>query len=128
MVTVSALRPSRREDYWAWLALALYLLITVDLLTTFGAVARFGVGVEANPLVASLLTGPFWLLIGVHVAVVFGVTYGFAAVLRLLDRMPPGLRARFETAVRAWLVLLVAAGLLLAANNLAVLLHGVPLP
>lgn len=116
---------ARTDAYWAWLAVALFLLVTVDLLTTFGAVARFGIGAEANPIVAELLRGPMWLLVGVHLGVVFAVAYGFEAVLRLFRRTPPRLRPVFAAIIETWLVLLVLFGIALSVNNLSVLFFGV---
>lgn len=119
--------PARADEYWLWFAVALYLLVTVDLVTTFGAIARFGIAAEANPLVAALLEGPMWLLVAVHVAVVVAVTYGFDAVLQLFGRTPPRFQSLYTTVVEAWLALMVAAGLLLFANNVSAVVYGVSL-
>ena len=117
----------RHDEYWDWFAVALFLLVTVDLLTTLGAAARFGVGAEANPVVAVLLAGPIWHLIAANLAAVVAVACGFAALLGHLRRAPLGLRPGFALAVEAWLGLLVAAGLVVFANNLTVVVHGVSL-
>jgi hypothetical protein len=116
-----------REEYWDWLTVALFLLVTVDLLTTLGAAARFGVGAEANPLVAALLAGPLWALVAANLVAVVVAAGGFAALLRLLRETPPRLRERFALTVELWLGLLVAGGLLVFANNLAVVVHGASL-
>ncbi|AUV81731.1 hypothetical protein C2R22_08780 [Salinigranum rubrum] len=127
-MTVPRTRPrARHEEYWDWLTVALFLLVTVDLLTTLGAAARFGVGTEANPLVASLLSGPLWALVVTNLVAVVAAVGGFAAVLRLLRETSPRLRAGFALTVELWLGLLVAGGLLVFANNLAVVVHGVSL-
>lgn len=117
----------RHEEYWDWLSVALFLLVTVDLLTTFGAAARFGVGAEANPLVAALLAGPLWVLVAVNLVAVVVAATGFAGLLDLLRRTPPRLRSGFALTVELWLGLLVAGGLLVFANNLTVVVHGVSL-
>jgi hypothetical protein len=117
----------RREEYWDWLAVALFLLVTVDLLTTLGAAARVGPGAESNPLVAALLTRPVWQLVAANLAAVVLAAGGFAGLLRLLDRTPPALRGGFALTVEAWLGLLVAGGLAVFANNLAVVVHGASL-
>ncbi len=119
--------PTRHEEYWDWLAVALFLLVTVDLLTTLGAAARFGVGAEANPLVATLLRAPLWALVAANLVAVVAAAGGFAAVLRLLRATSPRLRAGFALTVELWLGLLVAGGLLVFANNLAVVVHGASL-
>lgn len=115
------------DEYWSWLSVALFLLITVDLLTTFGAAARVGVGSEANPLVAALLAAPTWLLVWVNLVVVMVTVVVFAVVLRLLRRTPTSRRPRFRFVVETWLGLLIAVGLAVFANNLAVIVHGVSL-
>ncbi|WP_318569635.1 hypothetical protein [Salinigranum marinum] len=117
----------RHDEYWDWFAVALFLLVTVDLLTTLGAAARFGVGAEANPVVAALLAGPTWRLVAANLATVVAVTCGFAALLGLLRRTPLRQRPGFALAVEAWLGLLVAGGLIVFANNLTVVVHGVSL-
>jgi hypothetical protein len=117
----------RREEYWNWLTVALFLLVTVDLLTTLGAAARFGVGAEANPFVASLLSGPLWALVAANLVAVVVAAGGFAALLRLLREASPRRRARFALTLELWLGLLVAGGLLVFANNLAVVVHGASL-
>jgi hypothetical protein len=117
----------RGEEYWDWLTVALFLLVTVDLLTTLGAAARFGVGAEANPLVAALLSGPLWALVAANLVAVVVAAGGFAALLRLLQETPPRLQERFALTVELWLGLLVAGGLLVFANNLAVVVHGASL-
>lgn len=127
MELVSESFPKRYETYWTWLTVGLFLHVPVDLLTTIGAVARFGIGVEANPLVAALFAGPLWLLVGVHIAVVFGVVYGFDAVLTSVDRTSPRLRPAFKRLIEAWLAVVVVAGLALFVNNMRVVLHGVSL-
>ncbi len=38
------------EEYWDWVAVALFLLVTVDMLTTMFAAAALGPVAEANPL------------------------------------------------------------------------------
>lgn len=118
---------TRREEYWDWLSVALYLLVPLDLLTTFGAAARYGTAAEANPLVASLLSEPLWLLVAANLLVVVAAAGGFAAILRQLRRTPPHRRPQFSVVVESWLGLLVAVGLFVFANNLAVVVHGVSL-
>ncbi|WP_152041265.1 hypothetical protein [Salinigranum salinum] len=121
----AALAP--HDEYWDWLAVALFLLVTVDLLTTLGATARFGPGAEANPLVASLLAGPTWALVGANVLAVVAAAGGFSLVLRALAQASTRTRVLLAGAVETWLGLLVAAGLLVFANNLAVVVHGASL-
>jgi hypothetical protein len=127
METVFGDGHTSEEEYWSWLAVALFLLVTVDLLTTVGAIARFGIGAEANPFVASLLREPPWVVVGVNLAVVGSVAFTFRTLLRLLECTSPRLRPLFAQVVEVWLGLLVAFGLFLFANNLSALVHGASL-
>ena len=117
----------RAEEQWDWLAVALFLLVPVDLLTTFGAAARVGVGAEANPLVASLLQAPLWVVVGVNLGVIVASVVGFAVLVRLRRRTTPALKRPFRVTIDAWLGLLVAAGLFVFANNFSVIVHGLSL-
>jgi hypothetical protein len=127
METVFGNRHTPEEEYWSWLAVALFLLVTVDLLTTVGAIARFGFGAEANPFVASLLREPLWVVVGVNLTVVGSVAYAFRTLLRLIECTSPRLRPLFAQVVEVWLGFLVAFGLFLFANNLSALVHGASL-
>jgi hypothetical protein len=103
---------------------ALYLLLWLDLLTTLYAAAANGGGAEANPHVrAALAHGPGRLVALNLLALLASVTL-VAAYLRLLRRssgVEAWIMARcFET----WVGSLVAAGLFVFANNLAVIVLG----
>lgn len=111
-------------EYWDWFAVGLYLLITVDLLTTIGASAQVGIGAETNPFMRWLLVqGPIAIAI-VHVAIVVVAVYAFSGVLGAVRRAPDRYRPALERGVEVWLGLIVAAGLFIFANNLAVVVLG----
>lgn len=114
----------RAREYWSWLAVALFLLTTVDLITTTYAAYRFGVFGEANPLVRrALVYGPTLLVAANLVAVVLA-TLLFDRVMRLLERTPDAYARYFSAGIEVWLGALVAAGLLVFANNLTVIFFG----
>lgn len=114
----------RSREYWSWLAVALFLLTTVDVITTTYATYRFGVVGEANPLVRrALIYGPT-LLVAVNLVAIVLVTVLFDRVMTLLDRTPEAYARAFSTSIEVWLGALIAAGLLVFANNLTVIFFG----
>ena len=76
----------RLGEYWSWLAVALFLLVSVDLLTSLGAAASVGIDVESNPVMAWLLTRSPAALVAVHVAAVVVAAAFFHA---LIERCAP---------------------------------------
>lgn len=116
--------PEPDEEYWHWLAAALFLLIPVDMLTTLFAAAERGTRAEANPLMQWALDRGLPTLVLLHLAAV-GLAVGFFwALVQTLRRTPPRYRGHFATAIELWLGFLLAAGLFVLANNLSVILLG----
>lgn len=114
----------RIEEYWEWVAVALFLLVTVDLLTSMYAAAAVGIEHESNPVMQWLLSQPISIVIVVNiVAAGFVVTF-FYALMELLRLTPDRYRDVFAVGVELWLGLLIAAGLLVFANNLTVIVLG----
>ena len=108
----------------AWTAVALFLLVSLDLLTSLSAAAVVGVDREVNPLMAWLLSGSFAVLVGVHLAVLVVAGTLFYGLAELVRTTPPRYRRPFQVVIEAFLGLLVAAGLFLLANNVAVVVRG----
>ncbi|MEZ3142767.1 hypothetical protein [Halobaculum sp. MBLA0143] len=115
---------ARVGEYWDWIAVALFLLTTVDLLTTLLAAAAVGVAYEGNPLVRWLLRRSLPALVAVNLLAVAAGAVGFRAVVATLRRTPPRIRPYYALVVEVWLGLLVAAGLSVFANNVSVILLG----
>jgi len=110
---------ARVETWWAGLAVALLLLLPVDLLTTLAAVARHGPAVEANPLVRWLLDrGMIEVVVLANVAAGSAAVYLFHAVVGIVRRAPAGRRRVLVYGIDAWILLVVFAGIVLVANNL----------
>lgn len=120
----AAADPERVEEYWDWLAAALFLLVAVDLLTTVLAAAELGVGAEANPVVRWALARGLPTLVALNLGVVAVAAGLFWGILRLLRRTPPRYRRPFALLVELWLALLLVAGLFVLANNLAAIVLG----
>lgn len=120
----SRVTDAKIEEYWDWIAVALFLLLAVDLLTTLAAARLVGAGAESNPLMRWLLGRSILVVIGAHLAVVVLVTGCFRLLVDRLRRMPSPTHYYFALLIEAWLGFLVAVGLLVFANNLAVIVLG----
>lgn len=115
---------ARVREYWSWVAVVLFLLVTVDMITTTYAAFAVGVVNEANPLIRwSLVQGPV-AFAGVNIAAVVLVTVLFDRVMAMLRRTPAPFDRYLAAGIEAWLGGLLAAGLLLFANNLSVIFLG----
>lgn len=104
--------------------MALFLLVTVDLLVTMGATAKYGVSAEANPLMQWLLVQSPLMLIGVNLVAIVIAVYAFEGVLEAVRLCPAPYDRYLEYGVELWLGLLLAAGFFIFANNFAVIVYG----
>lgn len=114
----------RITEYWNWIAVALFLLTSVDLLTTLFASAVVGAEAEANPLVRWLLSRSIPGLIAVNLLAVVLAAFGFRGVVATFERTPPRLRPYYAVVIEVWIGLLLAVGLGVFANNLSVIVLG----
>ena len=115
---------ARVAEYWDWIAVALFLLVTVDMITTVYAARSVGLAGEANPLVRwSLASGPVAFGV-VNLLTVVVVASLFDRVVGALERTRSPYDRYLAAAIEAWLGGLMAAGLLVFANNLLVVFHG----
>jgi hypothetical protein len=124
MAETQAVAESRIEEYWDWIAVALFLLLAVDLLTTLAAARVVGVGAESNPLMRWLLGRDIVVVIAAHLVVVVLVTGCFRLLIGHLRRTPAPADRYLALLIEAWLGVLVAVGLGVFANNLAVIVLG----
>lgn len=108
-------------EYWSWLAVALFLLTTVDMITTVYAAHQVGVLLESNPIVRwSLLKGPL-VFMTINLTAVILVTVLFDQLMQLLDSVSDPYNRYFAAGIEAWLGGLIAGGLVIFANNLTVI-------
>lgn len=115
---------ARVQEYWDWLAVALFILITIDMVTTLYAAELLGPGAESNPLIRwSLLQGMVVFAVVNILAVIVAVVL-FDRVVDLLLNTPKRYENYFAAVIEAWLGGLLAAGLLVFANNLTVIFFG----
>lgn len=115
---------ARVREYWSWVAVALFLLVSLDLLLTLYAAATVGVEAESNPIMQWLLRQSTLVLIGSHLLVVVTAVALFDLLLALIAHAAPRYERVLIPAVEIWLGLLVAAGLFVFANNLSVIVYG----
>lgn len=107
--------------YWRLFAVALGLLLAADLLTTLWAAAILGTGAEANPIMRWLLERGIGTLLTVHLAVLVLASIGFGVVLRIGSALEERRARRYGRYCFCWLAGLTAMGLLVVANNVAVI-------
>ena len=112
----------RIRHWWSGFAVALFLLLPADLLTTLLTVATYGTAVEANPVMRWLLRQGLLELTLVHLAVLAVSVCSFHVVTEAVRDAPDAYRAPLVCGVDAWLTLAVAVGVALVANNLVVAL------
>lgn len=108
----------RVDQWWAWFAVALFLLIPLDLFTTLLAVGRHGTAVEANPVMRWLLEQGLFAGTAANLLVAGVAVFLFHIAVDRVRRISPLYRFVFVRLVDVWIGLLIAAGLILVTNNL----------
>ncbi|MFW5905778.1 MAG: hypothetical protein ACOCUO_02935 [archaeon] len=115
-------RRKRPDEYWSWAGVALFLLLTVDLLTTLVASHVVGIHAEANPIVRwALERGVEWLVV-VNLGALVLLVVLFYGLIRLTLETPEPYDTVVATSFEVWIGLLVGSGLVIFANNLLVVL------
>lgn len=112
------------EEYWDWFAVALFVLITVDMITTVYAAWYVGPAAEANPLMRWALGQGMVTVTIVNLAATVVAVGGFALLMQLLQATDPPYDRYVAVSIQAWLGLLIAGGLFVFANNLTVIVYG----
>lgn len=112
----------RRVDQW-WLlfAVALFLLVPLDLLTTLLAVSKHGTVVEANPIMRWLLDRGLFAVTAANLLVVLLAISLFNAAITRIRRAPESSRRTFAFVVNVWVCVLLVAGFVVVINNVLVL-------
>lgn len=122
MSTTSGTTPL--EEYWDWFAVALFVLITVDMITTVYAAWYVGHATEANPLIRWALGQGMVTVTLVNLAATVIAVGGFVLLMQLLEATEPPYDRYVAVGIQAWLGLLIAGGLFVFANNLTVIVYG----
>ena len=121
MHSPGAVPDERVNRWWIGFAVALFLLLPVDLFTTLLAVGIYGTGVEANPIMRWLLHQGLVAVTVANLAVVGLVVLLFHVAVDRVQRVPPAYRSMVDPVITAWIGFLILAGLVLVTNNVLVL-------
>lgn len=126
VVSPSDQRPlvRRVESYWRWFAVVLFVVVTFDMLSTLYAVEAVGSAGEANPIVRTAIDHGLLTYTALNLAAVVLAIGCFSALVWAIRSSAPPYDRYVEMGLKAWLGLLLAAGLFVFANNLAVILGG----
>lgn len=112
------------DEYWDWVVVALFLLITVNLLTSMYAMAAVGLEHESNPLMAWLFSQSLAVIITAHIGVAIVASLLFYLLFELVRLTPDPYRGIVMLSVETFLGLLIAIGLFVFANNLTTIVFG----
>lgn len=116
--------PRRISEYWDWFAIALFILITVDLLTTRFAAASAGPASEANPIMRWAIQQSVFMLTVINLIAALIAIASFYILMQLLQMSGEPYNRYLALIIEVWLGVLIGAGLLVFANNLSVIVHG----
>lgn len=114
----------RRREYWSWAAGALYILLTLDMLTTMYAASIYGAAAEANPIMQWALQQGTTTLVLLNLGALLVLAVLFYGMIELTIRAPERHQTMIALAFEVWIALVLAAGLLVFANNLSVIVYG----
>ncbi|QSX00407.1 hypothetical protein [Haloterrigena alkaliphila] len=112
------------EEYWDWVAVALFLWLAVDLLTSLSAAATVGLEAELNPLMAWLLARHLAVVVAAHLAIAVAVAGLFAVLFARAQAVPRRFQWAVQVGIEGFLGTLVAVGLFAFANNMTVIVFG----
>lgn len=112
---------SKIERYWDWIAVSLFLLTTVDMITTIYAVYIFGIDSEVNPLMEWVLRQGILFLGVINLFVVFAVVGIFYLIIEIFRSSPDKYKKYYSVCIEIWMGLLVSMGLFVFSNNLLVI-------
>lgn len=108
--------------WWLLFGIALFLFVPFDLFTTLSAISRYGTAVEANPVMSWLVSRGVLAVLLAHLLVVVLAVALFHGFIGLVRRAQPADRRLLIRALTGWMALLLLGGVLLAVNNVLVLL------
>lgn len=107
-------------QWWFWFAVALLLLLPIDLLTTLVAVAEYGTIIEANPVMAWLLDHGLLAVTVANLLVGGLVVYMFHAAIGRFRRSPPSFQRPMIHMMNVWIGILLGVGIAVVTTNLRV--------
>jgi hypothetical protein len=112
---------TRIDEYWSWVAVTLFLLISVDGLTTIFAARAVGSSAESNPLIRWALTEGIPTFVVINLAATVLLVLLFYGLLELVKVASGPPELVLSLVLEVFLGALIAGGLFVFANNLAVI-------
>lgn len=109
------------DRWWVLFAVALFLLVPLDLLTTLVAISKYGTGVEANPFMRLLLDHGLLAVTAVNLVVVLVGVSLFHVAMGSIQRAPISSHRALINVVNTWVAVLLIGGIVLVANNVLVI-------
>lgn len=104
--------------------MALFLLITLDMISSRYAAVTAGPMAEANPIMRWVLRQDVIVLTTVNLLAGMIAVGSFYLLMRLLESSQPPYDRYLALGIELWLGGLIAVGLFVFANNIAVIVHG----
>lgn len=104
--------------------MALFVLITVDMITTIYAAWYVGPASEANPLMRWALGQGMITVTLVNLLATVVAVGGFYLLMQALQATESPYDRYVALGVEAWLGVIISGGLFIFANNLYVIFHG----
>lgn len=112
------------REYWDWFSMALFLLITLDMISSRYAAVVAGATAEANPIMRWVLQQNVVVLSSVNILAGLIAVGSFYFLMGLLDSSKEPYDRYLAWMIELWLGGLIAGGLFVFANNLSVIVHG----
>jgi len=116
---VSRLTESRIQEYWDWIAVVLFLLLTVDMITSVYAAQLYGVQNESNPLMQVILQHslPYIAMVHIGVLIIAGALF-YGCIWFLRENKGTQHATLIAYLFEVWLAGLIVLGLAIFTNNL----------
>lgn len=115
---------NRLEECWSWVGVALFLLITLDLLTSLYAAEIVGLEHESNVLMRWILGQLTGVVVLIHLTATVLIVGFFHGIFEIARQVSPRYRSVAVRGLELYIGLLVAAGLFVFANNISVIILG----
>lgn len=103
--------------YWLWFAVALLLLLWVDLATTVAAADHYGLEAEANPVMRGLLEAGISMTLAIHLLVFAVALAGFGVIVNIGRRLDNAAARHYRLCCLGWIGVLLIGGIGVTLNN-----------
>jgi hypothetical protein len=117
-------RENRRSEYWSWAGAAMYVLLSAVPLTTMAAATNAGTYADLAPVFRWALDRGLVTFLGLQLGAAVVLLALFYGLIEAVERVEEPYDRTVALAFEVWVGLLIAAGLLLFANNLVYFFAG----